>query len=89
MAAVKVALLSTLLFLVGCSVAGNGVCNRNSNAHCKGEWVGTECPPAGRGYTCTDNGNGGILTPECSCLDGQGNPPPTMEVEVDTTFFEQ
>jgi hypothetical protein len=73
-----------MFLLVSCS-AGNSACNNRSHTDCKGEWTGTECGPPGRGYTCTDNGNGGILSPECSCLNGQGDPPPAGEevLEID------
>jgi hypothetical protein len=73
-------LLFAIVLLSGCggTAVGNGKCNNNSVTECKGVWVGTECGPGGRGYTCTEVPGGGILTPQCSCQNGQGNPPPAI-----------
>jgi hypothetical protein len=71
-------LLIAIILLSGCSSAGNGKCNNNSVTDCKGVWVGTECGPSGRGYTCTEVPGGGVLTPQCACQNGQGDPPPSV-----------
>lgn len=69
----KLMYIAIVLLLAGCNSeddpsAGNGRCNDASTGGCAGEWVGTECgDQPGRGFTCTDTGGGGILTPNCSC----------------------